>query len=143
MMHQTEPDRFYIDHSAVVTARMLTTDECASGYPPDAPVLVVTSQAGRVVKVFPATSTALAVGDPEGVPDAETVTDAADYVFGIIAEGLDNAGARLTQLADAARRSPGSITRLAADYRREYETDMSHTDTGSCQHLAGIAVGGS
>ncbi len=138
MTQQLEQSRFYINHSAVITARMPDPDECASGYPPDAPVLVVTSNAGRVVKEFPARTTALTVGDPEGVPDTQAVVDAADYVFGMIAEGLDNAGARLTRLADAARRSPGSIIRLADEYRRDFEHDMEMlcADNRSREHAA-------
>ena len=121
---------FRVDHSAVVTARMPDPDEITSGYPPDVPVLVVTGRDGTDVKVFCAGLTALEIDGPEGAPDVLAVADAADYVFGVIAEGLDNAGARLEELAAAARRSPGSIIELADDYRREYERDLQDAPEG-------------
>jgi DNA-binding transcriptional regulator YhcF (GntR family) len=140
MTHRVEQGRFYVDHSAVVTARMPDPDECASGYPPDVPVLVITSHAGRKETVFASDRTELIFGDPDGVPNIAEVTRAADFVFGIIAEDLANVGAKLEALVHAAETSPGSVTRLADQYRQERIMEMFCSDTDQCVHAAHAAT---
>jgi hypothetical protein len=122
-----ERHNIYLNKSAVVTARMPTPGECALGYPPGSPVLVVTADfdSGEKERVFPGNWIAVAFGDPEGVPATEEVTAAAEYVFAVIAEELGNAGARLAALAAAAGASPGAVTRLAAEYRGERDAERA------------------
>ena len=132
--------RFHVDHSAVVAARMPDAGELASGYPAGVPVLVLTSHEGRKETVFASDRTELVFGDPEGVPDLAAVTAAADFVFGIIADDLDNAGGKLGALVRAAATSPGSVIRLAGEYRQERFMEMLCADTSRCEHAARAAA---
>jgi hypothetical protein len=61
-------------------------------------------------------------------------------VFGIIAEDLGNAGAKLAALVHAAGTSPGSVTRLADEDRRERVMEMFCSDAGQCEHAARAAA---
>lgn len=145
MTQQTETqqvgqDRFHVDHSAVVTARMPDADEIASGYPEGVPVLVLTSHEGSKTTVFASDRTELVFGDPEGVPELAAVTAASDFVFGVIAEDLSNAGGKLDALVRAAATSPGSVTRLADEYRRERFMEMFCADTDQCEHATRAAA---
>lgn len=139
----------YLTHSAIITARMPTLDECADGYPADAPVLVVTRPGAQLAAgtarphatVFPAAAVAIAVGDPEGTPGGTEVTDAAAEIFGMIAEDLESTRQKMAMLAAAARTSPGAITRLAGQLRHERDMEMFCADADSCEHAARAAAG--
>lgn len=132
-------DSVHVAHAAVVTARMPDADDLASGYPAGVPVLVVTSHVGKKT-TFASDRTELVFGDPDGVPELAEVTAAADFVFGVIAEDLGNVGGKLAALVGAAASSPGSVTRLADEYRRERCMEMFCADTGQCDHAARAAA---
>jgi hypothetical protein len=122
----------HIDHAATVTARMPTPEECAAGFTPDAPVLVVEG-GGLDDKVF-SSLTALTFDDPHGQPGPDAVRAAVLYVLGIIGQDLNLMNARVDELADAIRRSPCAVGHLA-DAIREEQSAMFHcADPSMCEH---------
>jgi hypothetical protein len=126
----TEKLTVHIDHAASVMVRMPTPEECAAGYPPGAPVLVVSD--GVRDKVFPCSVTVM-FDDPHGQPEPDAVRDAARYVLGVICEELSLVRARAADLADAFRRSPCSVVHLADEVREEREAAWHCQDASMCQ----------
>ena len=126
----------HIDHAAVVTARMPTSDECAHGFPDGVPVLVVDD--GVMDKVFPHW-VAVTFDDPHVRAEPDAVQDAAIYVLKMIGEQMELVGGRVTDLASAIRRSPCSVTHLADVMREEDEAPGHSTNASFVTSVAGVA----
>ena len=124
------PGEIHIDRAVTVATRMPTPDECALGYPEGDPVLVVTERVGPG-KVFPRWVT-LTFDDPHGQPEPDAVQAAAVEVLGVISEELGLVNARIADLADAAHRSPCSITHLADKIRDERDAEFGCADASMC-----------
>jgi len=122
---QAPHDTIHINRAAVITTRMPTADECASGFPDGAPVLVVAD--GGPEKVFPYW-VMLTCDDPHGQPEPGVFQDAAAYVLDVIAEELELVTGRYNDLAEALRRSPCNVPHLADRIRAERAADWLDSD---------------
>jgi hypothetical protein len=124
----------HIDRAAAVTARMPTQEECAAGYPPGAPVLVV-EDGGTGGKVFPHL-VALTFDDPHGQPAPDAVRDAALFVLRAIGQDLSLVHARIGDLIGAFRRSPCAVAHLAVEVREEQAAAWQCADPSVCERAA-------